>query len=314
MQVLEDGLRRRLDRRPVGWRARKLGAYSSHPIWRLQITLDDGRRLPIIFKDLQPDPRKAVGREVLLYERLLGGGRFGAPLLYASRYDQARDCYWLFIEDIGKWRLDWCEAVDWEPAFRRMARMHAAFLDRADELAALDCLAEHERPFYLALAADARGSLRAHGRPAALARFERLVDRFLEPAIANLEVQPRTLVHGDLSCHNVMVEREAGDRLKVAGIRPIDWEWAAIGVPAWDVAKLLAGWGSRKREFLKAYSQELRRCSGSSVDPEALQASVTLCGVMQKLWYLRWWIEPCRDPAFVDRLLDKVERCWEQVI
>jgi thiamine kinase-like enzyme len=305
-EVLARGLRERLGRRGriADVRARTLGNYSSHPIWRLDVTLADGESLPVVFKDLRPARRKSVHREVLLYERLLAGGRFDAPLQYASLCDHARGRYWLFLEDVGPWRLEWCAGPGWQPAFRWMARMHAACEGRQDELRALDCLSEHDAAFYRKLAADARGSLIAHDHPGAAARFDRLAERFLEPSIRFLGEQPRTLVHGDLSCHNVMVQ--PGPR-----IRPVDWEWAAVGPGAWDVAKLVAGWGTRKGRFLAVYLDELAGHRTTPVDTAAFSSAVTRCAVMQRLWYLRWWIEPCREPAFVDRLLDKVERGWQ---
>ncbi|MGH3518754.1 MAG: phosphotransferase family protein [Haloechinothrix sp.] len=304
-RVLERGLARHLGRpvRIVDAVRKPLGTFSSHPISRLSVHLDDGEQLPVIFKRLRSEAGKDVRREVLLYERLLAGGRFGAPVLYASLCDDAAGRYWLFLEDVGNRRLDWCDAHDWEPAFRWLARMHAACHGQAEQLSRLGCLSDHGPGFYRALAGAARRSLEAYGEPGALLRFDGLMQRWLSRSVAYLDHQPRTLVHGDFSCHNVMVARDGR-------VRPIDWEWAAIGVAAWDVAKLLAGWGARRPRFLAAYADEFGRHTGERLDRDEFAAAVAHARVMHKLWYLRWWIEPCRDPVFVDRLLGKMEHTW----
>lgn len=307
-QVLGGGLSRHLGRRVrvTGLSGRSMGTFSSHPISRLAVTLDDGDELPVIFKRLKPHPDKDVRREVRLYQRVLAGGRFGAPMLYAALCDDVHLRYWLFLEDVGQQRLEWCPAEGWVPAFRWMAQMHADCLSRAQELSNAGCLDEHGPGFYGDLAVAARGSLVTCGESLAVARFDRIVGRWLSRSVACLEGQPRTLVHGDLSCHNVMVQRDSR-------IRPIDWEWAAVGPAAWDVAKLLAGWGRRKRGFLAAYLDEFGRHAAAPPDRVAFTAAVAHARVLHKLWYLKWWTEPCRDPAFVDRLLDTMERTWRRL-
>src|SRR4051794_6139903 len=79
---------------------------STHPIERLLVTLDSGNQLQVIFKRILPELEDSTSdrREVLVYRKLLAqpcGSRFGAPALYASRYDLACDHYWLFLEDLG---------------------------------------------------------------------------------------------------------------------------------------------------------------------------------------------------------------------
>lgn len=302
--ALEQGLRVSLGRpaRIVDVCATSMDTFSSHPISRLRVTLDQGEQLAVIFKRLRPGPGKDVRRELLTYGRLLPGQRFGAPMLYASLCDETRDRYWLFLEDVGRWRLDWCDVEGWLAAARWLADVHATYDGRETELAALDCLGEHGAAFYWMLAETARESLSHRGESHALARFDGLMDRF-DSSVAYLCRQPRTLLHGDVSGHNVMIQKDGR-------IRPIDWEWAAIGVAAWDVDKLLAGWGRKKRELLSAYLDAFRRRTAEPLDEGAFERTLAHCRILRTLWYLRWWIEPCGDPAFVTRLLDKMERTW----
>lgn len=306
--VLEAGLQqvRGPGARVVAMDGKPLGTFSSHPISRLQVTMDDGYRLPVIFKRLCPATGKDPRREADCYRRILSDGWCGAPRLYASLSDAAEQRYWLFLEDVGSWRLDWCGSRDWEPAFRFLARMHARYLGEERSLADLDCLVEHGRGFYQDLARSARESLCRHGHAGTLQRFDLLVARWLDVSISFLAERPQTFLHGDLSCHNVMVQRP----LRPENVRPIDWEWAAIGVPGWDVAKLLAGWGTKKTQFLEMYMSEFDRHAASPLDRATFVREVAHCQAMHKLWYLRWWIEPCRRPTFVWHLLDRLARGW----
>ncbi|MGH3089711.1 MAG: phosphotransferase [Rubrobacteraceae bacterium] len=302
-EILERGLESHFGRpvRIVEAESEPLDSFSTQPISRLRVTLDDGKRLPVIFKRLEPKPEKHARGEVLTYRRLLSGRRFGAPELYASLRDEERNLYWLFLEDVGEWKLEWCETEVWPSAFRWMARMHAEYHGREKELRSLNCLDEHGSEFYRALAAAARRSLGEKGEPEARVRFDRLMERFLEFSVEYLAHQPRTLVHGDASCHNFIVR--PGPE-----IRPIDWEWAATGPAAWDVMKLLSGWGRKKPKLLAAYLEEFER--HAPLDRKGFERALEHCRIMHTLWYLRWWTKPCKDPEFVNRLLDKMESTW----
>ena len=305
-EVLRRGLEDRLGRpAPIAsLRSERLGTFSTHPIRRLRATLEDGQELSVIFKRLVPKPGKDTRRELLIYRRLLPDGRFGAPTLYASLRDDARDTYWLFLEDVTEWKLEYCPANDWPAAFRWMAGMHAHYHGREQELRALGCLGEHDARFYRDLARDARKALRENGGPRALDRFDGLTGRWLGTTADHLSSGTRTLVHGDVSCHNLIVQ--PGPR-----IRSVDWEWAAIGPAAWDVTKLLDGWGGKQRgRLLSAYLDAFER-SGGRLDRGGFRRDLGHCEIVKKLWYLRWWVEGCEDPAYVDRLLDKMGRVWE---
>lgn len=306
--VLEQGLSAGAGRpvQIIAADAKPLASFSTHPIDRLQARLADGTTLPVIFKRLQPGPEADIRREceVRTYRRLLAGRRFGAPLLYAWLDDDVHGQYWLFLEDVGDWVLDYCKRDSWERAFRWQAQLHARYLGREDELAALDCLGEHGPGFYRNLARTAGASLLRFGTARQLARFDALVDRGLERTVARLARLPRTLIHGDLSGQNLAVQPDGR-------IRPIDWEWAAIGLPAWDLTRLLAGWPpAAKARFVAAYLDELALHTAEPPDPADLNLAVTHCRILRALWYLRWWTRKCQDPAYVDHLLDKMESLW----
>lgn len=304
-ELLESGLSKWLGRpaRIVAIEKESVDGYSVHPISRLEVVLAGGRRIPVIFKRLQIAPGKVVRREVLLYQRLLAGQRFGAPALYASLCDDSTDRYWLFLEDVGEWRLDWCETREWMNAFRWLGRLHATYEGCETELRGLNCLGLHGPRFYYSLVRAAHDSLARRAEPGVLKRFEALTNDHFDPTVAYLSERPLTLVHGDMSGHNLIVQKELG-------IRPVDWEWAAIGVGAWDVVKLLAGWGHKKGRLLDVYRDEFNRVAPEPLDDRWFQLDLTLCDNLKALWYLRWWVDRCHDPAFVDGLLYKMEQRW----
>jgi hypothetical protein len=302
MEVLQRGLRRHLARNAqiVDVRSVALDTYSTHPIRRLRVKLDDGTHLAVIFKRLRADGQRCAAREVRLYERWLRGRRYGAPALYASCSEETEDRHWLFIEDVGDWRLDWCDTPVWHQAFRWLARMHADGYGSEPELLALGCLAEHNRAFSDRLAASARQQVVVRA-PWALTRFDAAMTAY-EQAVEASEAQPRTLVHGDLSCKNVIVQCADGN----TRFRPVDWEWAAVGLPTWDVAKLLSGWGTQRKRLLATYLSELRR--HVDLDPRGFARSLAVCEAGKLLWYLRWWVAGCDDPGYLRGLLDKLEQ------
>src|SRR5262249_31210259 len=160
-EVLEQGLSAHFGRplRIAGLERQPL-ATSSHAIERLQVMLASGERLRVVFKQLQPG-EKLYGneREVLIYQRLLDGERFGAPALYASVCDEGERRYWLFLEDLGSSTLDEGEVEEWFAAVRWLARMHGTYHGREDGLRALACLMEHGPAYYHMVAQTARQNL-----------------------------------------------------------------------------------------------------------------------------------------------------------
>ena len=245
-------------------------------------------------------------REVLIYRRLLDGERFGAPALYASVYDEGERRYWLFLEDLGSSTLDEGDVEEWFAAVRWLARMHGTYHGREADLRALACLMEHGPAYYHMVAQSARRNLDLAGAREALGRFDALMGRY-DWLVAYLVGQRRTLVHGDVFAENLILQ--PGGR-----IRAIDWESAAIGLGAWDLAKLLDGWGSMKATFLTAYLEEFERHAGVSLDREGFQRLFEHCELLNALWHLRWSVEACQDAPVVEQLLADMETRWQRLV
>jgi hypothetical protein len=303
-RALEEGLAACLGRRlrVTGMECRPLEA-STHPIDRLRVTLDSGEQLPVVFKRLRAeDDPKGHRREVLVYRRLLTGRRFGAPLAYASVYDEARGSYWLFLEDVGEGSVGTGDLEDWAAAVRRLAEMHGTYLGREGELRALGCLGEHGADYYHGLANKARCHLRLAGAHRALARFDGLMARYGD-VVDHLVRQPRTLVHGDVYPDNFLLQ-PGGE------VRVIDWESAAVGLAALDLARLLDGWGTDRPALVEAYREELVKHAKMPFDRDAFDGALWYCETLTTLIHLGWEEEHCRDAAFVEDSLRHLERVW----
>lgn len=306
--LLEEGLSAHLGQAVhiAALEGRPLEAQSTHPIDRLRVRLTSGEEIPVILKRLSAAPGSKGGRrEVLIYRRLLAGQRFGAPALYASVHDGTHGCYWLLLEDLGEETLDGGDLYDWVAVVRRLAEMHATYLGREEELRALDCLGEHGPDYYHMLARDARRHLRQAAARRALIRFDRLMARF-DSAVAYLVSQPRTLVHGDIFPGNIILQR--GPR-----VRLIDWEEAAIGLAAWDLARLLDGWGSDKPTFIAAYLAKLAGRALPPLDQQEFHVTFAHGAILNVLWHLGWDVEACADPSFVNGSLNALEAGWHRL-
>jgi hypothetical protein len=282
----------RLQRRPL--------ATSSHAIERLRVMLASGERLRVVFKRLQAG-EKLYGneREVLIYRRLLDGERFGAPALYASVHDEGERRYWLFLEDVGSSTLDEGDVEEWLAAARWLAGVHASYHGREDDLRELGCLMEHGPAYYQMVGQTARRNLEQAGATEALVRLDALMGRY-DSLVSYLASEPRTLVHSDVFTENLIIQ--PGGR-----IRAIDWESAAVGLGAWDLAKLLDGWGSMKATFLAAYLAEFERHVARPLDREGFQRLFGHCEILNTLWHLRWSVEACQDTHVVEDLLLDME-------
>jgi thiamine kinase-like enzyme len=307
-EILEEGLKKRRGEagRIVSLQRQPLHSRSTHPIDRLNVELYDGEKLPVIFKRFTgKNEEKGSRREVLIYQRLLAGERFGSPRLYASLYNENQNHYWLFLEDVGEWTLNKGDKDDWIEAVRWLADMHGQFLGKEEELKSLDCLSRQDRNFFLMLAGDARRNLEMAGNKSALDHFDNLMNDY-EGLLEELVQIPRTLVHGDIFPNNIMVQD--GHR-----IRPIDWEGAAIGPPALDLVRLLDGWGSDKGFYIRHYWNFLKNSPRLPLAKPDFLNSLKQCELLNELWTLGWEMKACKDKSFVDEALRRIKTIWKKI-
>jgi aminoglycoside phosphotransferase (APT) family kinase protein len=152
---------------------------------------------------------------------------------------------------------------DWRRAARWLGCLHATF---AASPPSPGHLLDHDAAYYRVW------PRRAAARAPEVAR---IADRY-EPVVERLLALPRTLIHGEFYASNVLV---AGER-----VAPVDWEMAAVGPGAVDLAALVTGWtGEERADILAAYHP--------GVDDGALAA----CRLHLALQWLGWssdWTPP----------------------
>jgi aminoglycoside phosphotransferase len=249
--VLDVEIARLLGKRVVSVDRRPHPYGTSFPLEELDVTLDDGTRLELVFKDLGLDglegsarhakePRSHDPNRELEAYRMLDGAGLGTPRLYAAMSEPGRS--WLVIERVpGAPLWQFGEREVWTDAAAWVAAMHRHFRSA------------RRRPGSSLLVYDGAAARRALRRAIAnasgrsRATLERIAAGFAH--IADwFDRAPRTLVHGDFHPSNVLVD---GHR-----ITPVDWERAGIGPGLLDLASLTAGgWRQDERAaMVSAYA------------------------------------------------------------
>jgi aminoglycoside phosphotransferase (APT) family kinase protein len=239
---------------------------TSFPLEDLEVLLEDGRRLDLVFKNLgfdtlEEDARVAKAsmlhdplREIDTY-RLLERADLGTPRLYGFLADPETDRYWLLLERIPGvplWQVG--ERDVWEAAAEWLARMHEQFRGvhslTADSLLIRD--GRHMTEGMQRALGQATGRTRAM-----LVRIDAQYDEVIE----RLKHLPQTLIHGEFFPSNILVDLS----LTPARIAPVDWEMAGTGTGLLDLASLVAGRWPEDDQIAIATAYEHAR---SGLDPD----------------------------------------------
>jgi Ser/Thr protein kinase RdoA (MazF antagonist) len=243
---------------------------TSAPLEEIEVRLDDGRRLLLIAKDL--DPEHLLGdaaaakrrmapeprREISTYESILAPAAIG-PRLFASSADD----HLLILEKVPGvelWQVE--EPSVWEGVAAWLARFHARFAGETEALRERNRhLLDYDAHWFTAwrrraLAALARSDhVRARALRAALGGSEGLANE--------LAALPRAFVHGEFYPSNILVAPGS----EPAAVWPVDWETAGIGPGLLDLAALASGFDRhRRRALIEAYA----RARGEPVSERAL--------------------------------------------
>jgi Ser/Thr protein kinase RdoA (MazF antagonist) len=268
---------------------------TSAPLEELRVRTDGGQELRMIFKDLSRerligqareskppsvyDPR----RELECYRRILVPAGLG-PRCFVVVVDSDAPRYWLFIEKVAGvelWQVGEIEV--WEEVGRWLGRLHASFAARADEVRGSNpYLVEHSESWFRgwherALSALSRsGDERTGALERALAKYEEVIE-----ALAAL---PRTFLHGEFYPSNVLVVADASP----VEVYPVDWEMAAVGPAAIDLAALVGGWDADARTRLVAAYEGAYADGRRETIPGDLSADVARCRLHLALQWLGW--------------------------
>jgi aminoglycoside phosphotransferase (APT) family kinase protein len=290
----------RLDRRPLQCR-------SSFTLEELDIALDDGTSVQMVFKDLgqaalleaareaKPpflyDPR----REIEVYGRILAPLGLRTAACHGSVTDERAARYWLFLEKVrGKELFQVGELGAWEEAARWLASLHSRLASQAAQLASAAGLIRYDAEHYRVWMRRAQafpGRLDGAG-PATRSRLERLAARY-EDVVRRLLSLPVTVIHGDYYPSNVLVCPSSGGWR----VCPVDWEMAGLGPGLIDLAALTAGkWsGEQRAALVRAYREALPPGDAATDSPEPFADALDLCRLHLAVQWLGWsagWSPP----------------------
>jgi hypothetical protein len=286
--------------RPLSGLDRRASPYaSSAPLEEIDARLDDGRIVPLMFKDLSPaaaPPRarrmrpdfvQDPARSIEVYRAILPRAPAAPAVCYAAVEDPERGRYWLFLERVPGLKLQHVGELEaWEAAATWLAVFHARFAGERPPREAprlLRMTREHchrwiERA--LAFLDNDDGGLEPHGREilrAIAATYDRLIERLLS--------LPAGVLHGEFYAENVLIETH-GEHLRVC---PVDWEMAAWGPLALDLAALAGGaWG--EKEKLRLAEAYRGAWAGSATPaPDALGDALAVARLYLAVRWLGWF-------------------------
>ena len=299
VKTLEEGLSR-FRRRPVRVREMQRAFARSSSTFhteRLRVLLDrDEKPLRVFLKDFHPEHqvtdaralhqlnRTAWRRELDMYRSILSRERFGTLHLYAFRWEPDRGRCWLFLEDAGRTLLnDVLDLREWTNAARWAARFHAATRDLPANQTRI--LPRWDRGHYRQCAERVKQLL-----PTVEGPERAILGAGLDVLTAHLgwlSRLPRCVIHGQLFGKNIMLRpRRVRPRIAV-----IDWETAALGPRAFDIASICSGrWSAEERlALLGAYVEEYQAATGQVMDGDHFRQEVRAAGIHHALEWLVWW-------------------------
>jgi len=200
-----------------------------------RLSLGPRASVPSVFAKVGPSP--AIEPERVVYEELLPGWDASAPRYFGSR--RSGDRMWLFVEDVGRRRIDAGDPHERRLASLWIARLHVFAATRAP----FSPLPGAGAARYLShLGAGRQGLLAGlrnplitgRDREMLLALLDRLeiVEAIWDRIERACRAFPSTVVHGDFRPKNVLVRPQS------TGLRldPIDWELTGWGPPCADLA------------------------------------------------------------------------------
>ncbi len=271
----------------------------------VDVRLTDGTELRLIHKDLRPDAladgAHAVrpagladpAREPLVYRELLEPAGIGTPRSLCAEADAVAGRHFVIIDRIDGLQL--CDVGDpaaWDATARWLARLHVRLQARACRAAARGDvpLLVYDMTFHGRWLTQALAHVRVREHDAIRRHaFEQLAPAY-ETIASRLAKQPPTFLHGECYPSNVLVE-DAGT------IRPVDWEMAALGPGAFDLATLTSGnWPAADRvRMIAAYRDGLQGEGADAPPLKELVADVERCRLLLAVRLLAWhpaWTPP----------------------
>lgn len=283
---------------------------SSYALEELDVQLEGGTTLQLIFKDLHrsalsEDGRRAKPhlmydplREIEVYQDILSRTPLTTASCYGAVVDTDVQRYWLFLEKVeGPDLRDIGEFSTWQETARWIAGLHSRFADDPQLTARPGHLIRYDRDFYRLWLrrAQANSGRYTRRRPSAVAGFEALLVQY-DRVIERLAALPATLLHGEFYAPNILVQARRGT-LRVC---PVDWEMAAWGPGLIDLAALIAGKWSEEQKLALAlsYHSALTPSRDSPPPRDEFLAALDLCRLHVAVQWIGWsseWSPPRRQ-------------------
>jgi thiamine kinase-like enzyme len=229
---------------------------TSFPLEDLDLTLEDGTELRLIFKDLSwsaLDERARLAkpeflhdplREPAVYASVLEPRGFG-PRYYGAAIDAGAERYWLFVERVDGRELYQVGDLElWQAAARWLGEMHASLGDALQEEAEGARLIDYDQRYCRRWIERAREFAAASDQAQSRSDGLEWISERYDPVVEGLLELPRTVIHGEFYASNVLVAGVA-PALRVC---PVDWELTAAGPGLVDLAALISGdWAEEER-------------------------------------------------------------------
>jgi predicted glycoside hydrolase/deacetylase ChbG (UPF0249 family)/aminoglycoside phosphotransferase (APT) family kinase protein len=278
---------------------RELSPYStSFAIEEIDLLLDGGEALHLVFKNLGPEASVSDGptirpsfmyrpdREILLYRNALKDAGLGTAVCYGTVVDAQAGRYWLFLERLNAAQLRHVGDPEiFDAAARWLARLHTSLDRMGGSTHSSLPISKYDRAFYERWLHRFKSlAERVENKDSGL--FQRVAG-FYDRAIDQLLQLPTTLIHGEFYPSNVLVQDAAGNSRRIC---PIDWETAAIGPPAIDLAALVAGdWSDSARDrMVSAYADEMTRLDARPLLTSDFATTLDLCRLHQAVQWVAW--------------------------
>ena len=296
-------------RRRIHSLRRRLSRYaSSYTIENLEVELERGKPLSLVFKNLSADSLLSTARlvrpeflyrserEIETYQSVLDPEEFGTAICYGASQEPEVKRYWLFLERVKGpllWQVGRIE--HWRQAARWLAQLHSHFRRRPESPELPSCLVQYDESHYRRWVERALGFVQGAKQPISNSlktKFKRLCHNY-EHVVEHLLGSPQTLIHGEFYPSNVILRAQGiGKR-----VCPIDWEVAGVGPGVIDLAALSSGdWSvEQKHKLVEAYYDALSPEHGAYSSLQELFELVDYGQIHLAVQWLGWasdWSPP----------------------
>jgi aminoglycoside phosphotransferase (APT) family kinase protein len=280
------------------------GSYDTYVV---RATLADGRRLRLFLKDYgtsrrpRADVRARRERELGVYRELLPGAGLGTARHVGEVWDDEHGRHWLLLELVEGVLLRDLELERWIAPLEWLGRLHARFAGAWDGSPPPPFLERHDERFFHDKAERALAVVAARA-PRLATRMASVRER-LHGVMPVLTGGPSVLVHGAFLPANVIVAPGEPER-----ICAVDWELAAAGAPAYDLASFCDGFGPPTLDRMLAAYRRGAAAGGLEPPPEAELRRAIDCF---RLHRVADWLEAAERKRYPDEALERLVRRGE---